>query len=77
MATHEKVYAPTGEMFEVPSSKVSDLVLNRGWTRSKPETVKVSDQSQDEEAPVVKPYVRKPKSRKLPRTDNKTVTDSE
>lgn len=76
MATHEKVYAPTGEMFEVPSSKVSELVLNKGWTRSKPETVK-ADQSQDEEAPVVRPYKRKPKFSKRSPVDDEAVTDSE
>jgi hypothetical protein len=41
MAFHEKVYSPDGEMFEVPASRVADLVLQKGWTRSKPELVDI------------------------------------
>ncbi|TFZ81598.1 hypothetical protein [Candidatus Macondimonas diazotrophica] len=36
MAHLQKVYAPDGEMFEVRESLVPELVLQKGWTRSKP-----------------------------------------
>jgi len=49
MAFHEKVYSPEGEMFEVPASRIPYLVLQKGWTRSRPELVdppKAEDQEE-------------------------------
>ena len=39
MTQRIRVYAEDGTPFDVPEHKVSDLVLNRGFTQSRPEMV--------------------------------------
>jgi hypothetical protein len=47
--SHVMIYAPDGEPFEVQEHMVGELVLNKGWSQQKPETVAIAA----EPAPVV------------------------
>lgn len=38
---YHTVYAPDGEMFEVTRHVFEDVVLNKGWTQTKPVAVKI------------------------------------
>ena len=40
MSNYHVVYSPDGEFFEVPQHKKEELVLQHGWTQSKPVPVK-------------------------------------
>lgn len=33
---YKTVYSPEGEMFEVPQHVFDDVILNKGWTQTKP-----------------------------------------
>lgn len=38
---YKKVFAPDGKMFEVPQHVFDDVILNKGWTQTKPTVVPI------------------------------------
>ncbi len=60
-----KIYAPNGEAFEVGRDRADRLVLQEGWTQTKPEFVSVEPVVEVTAAPkFVAPKKAKKKSRK-------------
>lgn len=77
MSILTKVYAPNGEAFELPHERANDLVLNKGWTKSRVEDVPVLEMIPHEpdiapvevEEPVAPSRYRRKKSSRLAATE--------
>ncbi len=63
---YKTVYSPDGEMFEVPQHIFDDVILNQGWTQTKP--IKVEKKVEKAE---------KPSRREAPKASAKKVSDKE
>ena len=66
-----KVYAPNGEPFEVSRDRADKLVLEEGWTQTKPEFVPVAPVVDEPVVDVEREFTYKPKSKSSGRKKKK------
>jgi hypothetical protein len=51
MDLYKTIWSPTGEPFEIAPELANDLVLNKGWSNTKPVTTEPAEIVGDDEAP--------------------------
>ena len=67
---YKRIYAPTGEPFDVPEVRANDLILQKGWTQQPPvmaspvamKSTEDGAESESEESESGRPKRRRPRS---------------